>query len=815
MHMKHMLLAVLIVAIVPVRAAFETEGYVVGNTGGSSTANNSPILVPSLWTWPSGETPVEMDPSAKYYTKVATSYFYHTYDVTAPGTEWVLDRRSTSADKYSTFLFGNVGKVTFPNLIINDGGTRFQCYASLAGGIAGKLTVKATKAAPFLILYDSTSVGVFPFSDLTLVGDATAGIELCGPATGRADYTTAKITFSNCDLSGYSGRIRVRMFRDAPISEEIFMAFHPGDVICPGELLCEAGGAISLENTINEAKFGTLTLEDGARIQSVGSGKMVVTGALAVNGRVIVDLDGRAASESADAWTLIACAAGVDVSAVDLSKFVFVNAPQRSDVDFTHTSYLKWFDEPGGGKSLKIVLPKIVTRNTVDASAARSDFEYATKTNGGTDYYWSNQGAPGLDEDANDVIYLDTKRALYVPAAPENKDVYTFPGRSLVIAGSGVGPTFDVEQGKIGLQADILAVGACLIVQNKSIKGTGSQLGFEDPEYGGQFQTCLLRGTLGLYGKGKDADIRSTYGVNRQLRIESTISGVGDIKFNAIRSKTPSVASVNAGTFELTADNSAFSGKMKLTEDYYNTTTTSEQTPNAANNIRLIVSDGRALGGAREEFAFDALFLEHHSELLVRDNVTLEAGLNRGVAIGDFGYVWMPEGKNLTINQPLNLTGTLTKRGLGTLTLAGAAMTFGSDGQSATPIANSNLLMVAAGTLRIANADAADGAAISFAAGTSLLVGTNDTAVTALRSVKAGSSLTAAAGAISVIFDVNEDTPHDFSTVICTSKDANLKFACTRPWKFYRVRVESDTVNDVTTYTAKVCKKRGLILCVK
>lgn len=809
---KRKVFAVMGSLVVLSASAFDTTGYVTGKEGGSTTVNNSPILVPSLWNWPSGETPTEMDPAAKYYTKVATSNFYHDRDVTAPGEEWVLDRRSTSAGKFSTFLFGNSGLVTFPNLIINDGGTRFQCYASLAGGVAGKVTVKASKDDPFQVLYDSKDVGVFPFSNLTLLGDAPSGIDLRGPSAGRPDYTTAKITFGNCDLSGFSGRIRVGMFRDAPIPEEIYMAFHPGAMTCPGELLCEAGGAISLADAVGEVTFGKLTLEDGARLRGIGPGRaLVVTESLTIAGKVIVDLSGCTVSASADAWTLFSCGVGVNTSTVDVSGIVFVNAPQREGIDFVHASYVNWFDEENGGKTLKVVLPKIVTRQTVDSTSSRSDFIYATKTDSGTDYYWSHQGAPGLDADAADVIYLDKVRALYVPAAPENEDAYVFPGRLLVLSGAAVGPVFGVDKDKIGLDADILAVGACLIAQNASLSGEKTKLGYTDPEYENQFNTCLLRGTLRMEGAGKDADIRSTYGIGRQLRIESTISGVGDIKFNAYRSKNPSVASVNAGTFELTADNSAFSGKMRLTEDYVVTTSTQEQTPNATNNIRLIVSNGKALGGARDAFAFDALFLEHHSELLVRDDVTLQAGLNRGFAVGDIGYVWMPEGKTLAINQPVNLTGNLVKRGPGTLVLGGTAMTFGADGTSEIPIANSNRLTVAAGTLRVTNAAAADGAEIVLAEGAKLLVGLDDTAGTALRSVKAGSSLTAAGGAIPVAFDTGDREPAAFSTVICTSGDATLRFACVKPWKGFGVKVTADTVGNETTYTASA-ERLGLIL---
>lgn len=320
---KRNVFAVMGCMVVLSASAFDTTGYVIGSAGGSNVANNSPILVPSLWIWPSGETPATMDSNAKYYTKVSQSYFYHDHDVTAPGTEWVLDRRSTAADKYSIFLFSNSGRVTFPNLIVNDGGTRFQCWSQPGGGVSGKVTVKATKDDPFQIVYDSESVGSFPFSDLELIGDATAGVELCGPADGRTKYTTAKVTFKSCDLAGFAGRIRVRMLRDAPVPENVYMSFCPGAMTCPGELLCEAGGAISLADATGAVTFGTLTLEDGARLQGIGPGRVLtVTDALSVAGKLIIDLAGCSVSDAADAWTIFSCGPDVNVSGVDTSNFV-------------------------------------------------------------------------------------------------------------------------------------------------------------------------------------------------------------------------------------------------------------------------------------------------------------------------------------------------------------------------------------------------------------------------------------------------------------------------------------------------------------
>lgn len=809
----------LIVGLCGTLFGYDTTGYVIGNAGGSNAKNDSPILVPSHWTWPGGEPPATMDPDAKYYTKVGTSYFYLDHDVTAPGAEWVLDRRSTAAGKYSIFQFSskysNTARVTFPNLIVNDGGTRFQTWTASCGGVAGQMTVRATKDDPFQIVYDVADEGSFPFSNLTLLGDENAGVELCGPADNRSAYTTGKVTFQTCDLTGFAGRIRVRMLRDAPVPENVYMSFCPGAMTCPGELLCEAGGAISLADATGAVTFGTVTFEDGARLQGIGPGRaLTVTDALSVVGKLIIDFSGSTVSDAADAWTIFSCGPNVDVSGVDTSNFVFVNAPQREKIDLIHMSYFMWFDEAGGGKALKLVLPKIVTRENVTSTPDRSDFEYATATDSGADYYWSHQGAPGLDADAADVIYLEKDKASSVPMPPPGADVYEFPGRVLILSGNNAGPVFNLRDGKAGLKADILSVGACLIAQKGKLDKDASKLGYCDPETGDEFWTCLLRGTLNVCPGSKPAELRSTYGIQRQLRVESTISGSGNITFSAVQNKTPAYASTNAGTLELTADNSDFSGKMAVTEDYMAVGGTSDRTPDAMNNIRLIVSDGKALGGARDEFAFDALFLEHYSRLMVRDDVTLAAGLNRGVAIGDHANFWVPEAKALTVNQPLNLCGELTKTGAGTLVLGGTAMTFGADGESEIPIANSNRLTVAAGALRVTNAAAADGAAIVLAEGAKLLVGLDDTAETALRSVKAGSSLTAVDGAIPVAFDTGDREPAAFSTVICTSGDATLRFACAKPWKGFGVKVTADTVGTVTTYTASA-ERMGLILLLK
>ena len=144
-------------------------------------------------------------------------------------------------------------------------------------------------------------------------------------------------------------------------------------------------------------------------------------------------------------------------------------------------------------------------------------------------------------------------------------------------------------------------------------------------------------------------------------------------------------------------------------------------TPNWIEHVRLFVSDERNLGGARDAFAWDALYLDQYSDLFPLNDVTFTDGWNRGVAIGNIGRIHVTNGLTLAIWRPLNVNGNLVKEGGGTLALGGT-LTFGGASQSSTPTAGANMLTVTGGFVKPLAKNAFDGLAITFTNNAALCV---------------------------------------------------------------------------------------------
>lgn len=194
-----------------------------------------------------------------------------------------------------------------------------------------------------------------------------------------------------------------------------------------------------------------------------------------------------------------------------------------------------------------------------------------------------------------------------------------------------------------------------------------------------------------------------------------------------------------------------------------------------------VVSKTSNLGAPRASFTFDAISLRYLNGIYALSDVTLDE-LTRGIYVAGgtaadaIGFLVTPANTTLTVKQALRMNGTLKKAGAGTLVLAQAEeqkLTFGSAATgSDTPTANANVFKVQAGKLKVATRFAADGLALSFTNGTSLVVTPDATADAALYNVKGTVSSVgtgALAGKIPVSFDVAGKTcGEELSGVICT-----------------------------------------------
>lgn len=359
------------------------------------------------------------------------------------------------------------------------------------------------------------------------------------------------------------------------------------------------------------------------------------------------------------------------------------------------SSSLRWRDDVDGGKSLLLVT--CVAHTTVYDANSRGSLAFPTLTDGGTDYFWSNESYP-TDDTASGYSSL---RTIYTPTGGS----YAFPGRLLLLVNAQI-YMFASSYGFVCDDFEWRAGGI-----NASIS-VGDPAGpVRKDENGTTCNCCDVRGKIRV-PTGFMNTLQS-YGARTVIRIESDLIGGGDMTVQTINYAGD--YKNDKGFVEFAACNTNFTGKVKVsTAD--NTTKYANLgivVPNWEQRVSLFVSDERNLGGRRDEFAWDALYLDQYSDLFPLNDVTFTDGWNRGIAIGNIGRMLVTNGLTLAIWRPLNVNGNLVKEGGGTLALGGT-LTFGGSAQSATPTSGANLLTAMGGFVKPLATNAFDGLAITF-----------------------------------------------------------------------------------------------------
>ena len=198
----------------------------------------------------------------------------------------------------------------------------------------------------------------------------------------------------------------------------------------------------------------------------------------------------------------------------------------------------------------------------------------------------------------------------------------------------------------------------------------------------------------------------------RYLWIDSEIDGTLDI--DLVNAKAD-----NTAYFELSGLNTNYVGRFAMR--CVNTGAASDSTIGV-----LRFADARNLGGSPASFVFDAVSLKDNSVLWDIGSGRSSVAENRGLYVCGENTLTVDDGATLELSAPITLDGALVKNGGGRLVLGGAAR-FGatSDGD---PAADANEIHVSEGVLGVAHAEALDGVAVSFAAGTSLEIVYSDSA---------------------------------------------------------------------------------------
>jgi hypothetical protein len=326
----------------------------------------------------------------------------------------------------------------------------------------------------------------------------------------------------------------------------------------------------------------------------------------------------------------------------------------------------------------------------------RSSLTFATKTDGGTDYFWSNESCPADDAASG---YSSYTKTIYTPAGA---GLYVFPGKLLLLASAQI-YSFGAQYGFVCDDFEWRAGGI-----NASLNSGDPAGPVRKDEKGDTCYCYNVRGKIRV-----PAGVMNTlqsYGGHTVIRIESDLIGGGDMTVQTIN--YAGNYKNDRGFAEFAACNTNFTGKVKVsTAD--NSYDNGIVVPNWEQRVGLFVSDERNLGGRRDEFTWDALYIDQYSDLWPVNDITFTDGWNRGIAIGNVGRMHVTNGLTLAILRPLNVNGNLVKEGGGTLALGGP-LTFGGAAQSATPTAGANLLTVMGGFVKPLATNAFDGLAITF-----------------------------------------------------------------------------------------------------
>ena len=485
------------------------------------------------------------------------------------------------------------------------------------------------------------------------------------------------------DCSGFSGKLEIKPFRlvsSVSIDKSEYfvkLILAKEDFTMPGSVTVAERCAIEVTGT--SAKLGSLTLNSGSilTVPAVGAGALEIAETLTFKApqrlRAVHSVPADGVARTTD---ILSAPAGVELNAED-----FVLEGDLAELQFA-TLGVKDSD---GRKTLFISYEPMVELEVSDTSSlARADANDTTEIAWGKGTSWSNGETPS--DGTNYVVKMRDGKKMYLRTPTSNKD-HKFPGKSLTVGTNGFLRIFQLNKK--------------LTVSDLRLTG-GSQVDV------GQSTYSTLAGNISIVSG------IARFGVidKNSLSFEAVFSGGGDIWFSGVDSGS----SVPYGEFRFLKDSPDFKGRIRV--EYCRSDPTYK-----TKRQNIVAGSELQLGGRMDAFDAKALTLRKYGRLTTRNSFALTRDYNRGVFVdGEYGGVInvANESHELEFTTQLTLNGTLYKEGAGTLVMGGNVK-FGADA-SDTPVEGANLFVVTNGTVKVTAADAMNGLAATFAAGTSLVL---------------------------------------------------------------------------------------------
>ena len=574
-------------------------------------------------------------------------------------------------------------------LILENGICRFARQTT-AYRIVGPVIVETPASRPFSFMFANYANAKATLTG-PVSGDPGTGILFgcCGWwANGKGEICKDSTTFALGDIDNYAGAVIVTSSYEN-VGASFGTCLEIGSPTNACHITVCRGCVLTTTNATAAARVGALTFLGGARLLLNGDTSARTVGCISATGLVSIadgPLDVRltAGFKGTDALR-VPILAGSAESTFTAADFTLDNVSGVSDgfPDLLHLEVA--VDEGTGLRTLYLATYNVeqLTNYTDEGHPSESRSQGSSLTNA---LAWSDGRVPHTNASYCTTRYL---RTLNSPSAS-----YAFPGGSLWLKG-----------GQLRLTVAEFAVPILYSTASSSISLTGDA----------SRELVRLKADRMCFKSGS-MDLRAYLG--QTLLLEGQLEGSASINMCGINTSS----SAPQATYELRGINTNFTGALTVKQAQNNQNITY-----AVKHQTLVVNDGRNLGGAMAAFNPRALTLAELAFLSVTNQVatvTLADGLNRGVYIGSRACLNVTYGATLDVEQPVLLGGKLWKDGGGTLVLGGAMKHEVSDGGDLTdvPRAESNLVEVLAGTVKVRNADALAGAQVTVAAGACIVV---------------------------------------------------------------------------------------------
>ena len=568
---------------------------------------------------------------------------------------------------------------TMPPLALLPGGKLMISYGF--GTVKGDtLDIRGTAANPALIeCYYSAAADrnwLYPQLDVAVTGDADGVVRFRYTGTD-ANYSDFQRAFrATKGFANFHGTVIVDGARTWLRPETSATTFDIG-----GTLWVTNGASVYIATV--SPTFGSLVLSSDATLQLNGGKFVTVTNAfsMAEGAKIVVDAvsnfktdyDTAATYTPLEVSVLSVCGAANAASVDRDALFAAIKAGSEGNLYASGVPRLVFVEHAraDGGVDFKVSHEPIVkqTKSCTSGNGPYGDGKY-------TDYL-SDKSAISPEKD-----YYDPGYNIYF-----NPSSYTFPGRSLSLAGM---------------------VG----IYNWS-SFTVADLRLLD---GAWFRTMKKDCTVYLYGR---ATLCGT--PNFRLNgtgtffVYSTLAGTGDLIVALDVEKCRSEGSAYLGYLSLEGDNSAWSGRALVGCGRESTADI------GLTNLTLKVASAAGLGGAVDAFTFDAVKIADTCTLDITDTATFAAA-NRGWCFMDGSTVNVSADKVATMCESVTFGGASVKKGAGTLMLGGSAKFYDAVNDEAADTPNGATFRVSAGSLGVVATNALDGVGVTFASGASMSV---------------------------------------------------------------------------------------------